>query len=116
MRGRRDDGVRRDDADRGGNEKCQSFGQRLVLLESRIFFPKELFRRSVFAATSTSGLRVFEFHDSWEESACRPKVRGGWTGSPLRRAGIVAAASVTHVPPSAYVRTLWLIQRRRLSH
>ncbi|KAG6055488.1 hypothetical protein E4U32_006270 [Claviceps aff. humidiphila group G2b] len=44
------------------------------------------------------GLRVFEFHDSWEESACRPKVRGGWTGSPLRRAGIVAAASVTHVP------------------
>ncbi|KAG6088861.1 hypothetical protein E4U30_000171 [Claviceps sp. LM220 group G6] len=39
------------------------------------FFPKELFRRSVFAATATSGLRVFEFHDSWEESACRPKVR-----------------------------------------
>ncbi|KAG5950728.1 hypothetical protein E4U58_001479 [Claviceps cyperi] len=31
--------VRRGDADRGGNEKCQSFGQRLVLLESRDFFP-----------------------------------------------------------------------------
>ncbi|KAG5991522.1 hypothetical protein E4U52_003549 [Claviceps spartinae] len=42
--------------------------------------------------------------------------RGGWTGSPLRRAGIVAAASVTHVPPSAYVRILWLIQRRRLCY
>ncbi|KAG6206926.1 hypothetical protein E4U35_001346 [Claviceps purpurea] len=44
--------VRRDDADRGGNEKCQSFGQSLALLESRDFFsPMELSRRSVFLAT-----------------------------------------------------------------
>ncbi|KAG5931890.1 hypothetical protein E4U60_005719 [Claviceps pazoutovae] len=54
--------------------------------------PMELFRLSVSLGTEAAGLRVFEFHDSWEESACRPKVRGGWTGSPLRRAGIVAAA------------------------